>query len=113
LHAEQAVADYLFARGLTIVGTNVRVGRLEIDIIAVDGPAVAVIEVRTRGRSSWLRAFDSIDPRKQRRLRIAGERLWRDRFSRQQGLERMRFDVASVRFDERGGVFVEHVRGAF
>ena len=32
--AEAAVVDWMRARGMKIVGTNVRIGRLELDIIA-------------------------------------------------------------------------------
>ena len=76
--AELAVSDYVTARGCTILHSNLRVGRLEIDLVARDGPVVAVIEVRTRGASSWQRALDSVGPKKRARLRTAGDRLWRD-----------------------------------
>ena len=111
--AEAAVADYLSARGLEVLGTNVRVGRLEIDLLARDGVVIVVVEVRTRGPGSWVRALDSIDWRKRGRIRRAGERLWRDRFSRQRGVERMRFDCASVTFERTGAVLVEHIPAAF
>jgi putative endonuclease len=103
----------LIARGLEVIASNVRVGRLEVDLIARDGPVIAIVEVRTRGRSSWLRALDSVDARKRARLRQAGERLWRDRFSAEPEVERMRFDLASVTFAPGGEVIIEHVRAAF
>lgn len=70
--AEDAVAKYLIARGLEVVARNARVGRLEIDLIARDGPVIAVVEVRTRGPTSWQRALDSIDAQKRARIRRAG-----------------------------------------
>jgi putative endonuclease len=111
--AEDAVADYLRARGLDVIARNVRVGRLEIDLIARDGPVIVIVEVRTRGPSSYQRAFDSIDARKRARIRRAGESLWRTRFASNKSLERMRFDVASVTFTPDGEPVVEHVRAAF
>jgi putative endonuclease len=110
--AEDAVAAHLRALGLEVIGRNVRVGRLEIDLIARDGPVIAIVEVRTRGPTSFQRAFDSIDARKRARVRQAGETLWRTRFSADRGVERMRFDVASVAFTASGAV-VEHVKAAF
>lgn len=110
--AEDAVAAHLRALGLEVIGRNVRVGRLEIDLIARDGPVIAIVEVRTRGPTSFQRAFDSIDARKRARVRQAGEALWRTRFSADRGVERMRFDVASVTFTASGAV-VEHVKAAF
>jgi putative endonuclease len=91
---------------------NVRVGKLEIDVIARDGPVVVIVEVRTRGPGSYVRALDSIDARKRARVRRAGERLWRERFSRTPGLERMRFDAAAVTFLPSGEALVEHIRAA-
>lgn len=111
--AEDAVASYLVARGLEVLARNTRVGRLEIDLIARDGPVIAVIEVRTRGASSWQRALDSIDARKRARVRRAGERLWRERFASASGIERMRFDAASVTFLPGGGIDVEYVKAVF
>jgi putative endonuclease len=97
---------------MTIVGRNVRVSRLEIDLLAIDGPAVVVIEVRTRGEGSWVGPFDSIDWRKRRRLRAAGESLWRTRFKADKRLERMRFDLIAVDLSHAEPV-IEHVRAAF
>jgi putative endonuclease len=111
--AEAAVVEYLRAQGIEILGTNVRAGRLEVDVLARDGEVVIVVEVRTRGRGAWQRALDSIDGKKQMRLRHAGERLWRERFARRRDVMRMRFDCASVTFDESGAPVVEYVRAAF
>jgi putative endonuclease len=55
----------------------------------------------------------SIDHRKRARLRAAANRLWRDRYKRLAGIERVRFDVASVTFGDDGSVVVEHVAAAF
>lgn len=97
---------------MTVLGRNVRVGRLEIDILAVDGDAVVVIEVRTRGEGSWVGPFTSVDFRKRGRLRAAGESLWRSRFRHDLRLARMRFDLLAVSLDGPEPV-VEHVRAAF
>jgi putative endonuclease len=113
VRAEQAAADYLVACGVQVLASNVRVGRLEVDLITREGPVIAIVEVRTRGHGSWQRALDSVDFRKRARLRQAGERLWRDRFSAEPGVERMRFDVAAVTFAPGGEVLIEHVRSAF
>ena len=61
---------------------NLRVGRLELDVVAREGPVIAVVEVRTRGPGAWVRALDSVDAKKRARVRRAGERLWRERFAR-------------------------------
>jgi putative endonuclease len=98
--------------GFVILGRNVRTGRLEVDIVARDGPVVIVIEVRTRGEGAWVRPLDSVDWKKQRYLRRAGERLWRCRYKFDTTLERMRFDIIAVAFDG-DTARCEHVKAAF
>jgi putative endonuclease len=88
-------ADYLAAHGFTILGTNVRLGYLELDIVARKGPLAIILEVRTRGPGSFLSAFASVTGPKRRRLRVAALRLWR-RMKHDPTLDRIRVDVAAV-----------------
>ncbi len=111
--AESAVAEYLTLRGAAIVARNLRVGRLELDIVARDGPVVLVVEVRTRGPTSWTRALGSLDWQKRQRVRRAGERLWRMRYRSDASVDRMRFDAASVSFDRDGQALINYVKAAF
>ncbi len=111
--AERAVAAHLAAAGLEIIAVNLRVGRLELDIVARDGVVIAVVEVRSRGPGAWVRALDSVDAKKRARVRLAGERLWRERFAQDGRVERMRFDVAGVDLLPDGGARIEIVRAAF
>lgn len=103
---------HLEAEGLEILAVNLRVGRLELDVVARDGPVIVIVEVRVRGPGAWQRALDSIDAKKRARLRKAGERLWRERFARDARVERMRFDAAAVELSPDGGARVEIVRAA-
>lgn len=111
--AEDAAARHVESLGWTVLARNVRVSRLEIDLIAREGEVVVVIEVRTRGRGAWERALDSVGHRKRTRIRRAGETLWRTRFKRDASLQRMRFDLVSVDIDPERGLSIEHVRAAF
>src|SRR4051794_27680428 len=110
--AEDAAARSLVQSGLELLEKNLRVGRLEIDLVLRDGPVIVVVEVRTRGPGSWQRALDSIDEKKRARIRRAGERLWRERFAKDPSVERMRFDAAAVELLPDGGARVEHVKAA-
>jgi putative endonuclease len=110
--AEQAVAAFLLDRGCEIVATNLRVGRLELDIVAREGPVIAVVEVRSRGAGAWTSGLGSIDRQKRERIRRAGERLWDRRYKNDRSVERMRFDAASVTFED-GTPVVEYVPAAF
>lgn len=96
--AEEAVADYLRRSGFNIVARNLRIGRLEIDIVARRDELVLVVEVRTRSAGAWTTGLGSLSGAKRQRIRRAGQRLWRDRFKADPSIERMRFDAASVRF---------------
>jgi putative endonuclease len=111
--AERAVVAYLAERGYAIVATNLRVGRLELDIVATTGDTVVIVEVRTRGVTAWQTGLESLGATKVRRVRAAGERLWRERFSRDARVNRMRFDAAVVVFGREGDPVVEHVPAAF
>jgi len=96
--AELAVADCLFALGFDLLARNLRLGHLELDIVARKGPLLVVTEVRTRGPGSYLRSFESVTPLKRSRVIAAVDRLWRRRSSWMQDVQRVRIDVASVSF---------------
>jgi putative endonuclease len=110
--AEAAVAEYLECLGYTVVGCNVRLGRLELDIVAREGRTVVVVEVRTRSEHALTTGFGSIDRAKRERTRRAGERLWRERYRDDAGVDHLRFDAASVTF-EHGSPRVSYCRAAF
>jgi putative endonuclease len=111
--AEQAVAAHLEQRGFSVVAQNLRLGALELDVVARRGPLIVVVEVRTRGAGAWTTAFGSIDSKKRRRVRHAGERLWQRRYRNDSSVERMRFDAASVSFGADGSAEVEYAEAAF
>lgn len=97
--AESVVVQYLEHAGFAIVARNLRLGFLEIDIVARRASLIAVVEVRTRGASSWTSGFGSLTPAKRARIRRAGQRLWRDRYSNDPTVSQLRFDAACVHFD--------------
>jgi putative endonuclease len=72
--AEELVAVRLAAAGWTILARNVRVGRGELDIVALDpGPpaALAVVEVRWRRDRAFGLPEETVDWRKRRQVRLA------------------------------------------
>ncbi|HRI69573.1 MAG TPA: YraN family protein [Polyangium sp.] len=111
--AENAAANYFEHLGYRILARNLRVGRAEIDLLVQEEDVIVVVEVRTRGPGSYQRALDSITASKQRRLRTAGETLWRRRFLKDERVSRMRFDAVAVAFDDQDQPIIEHIRAAF
>lgn len=77
-HAEALVERRLDAMGWSVLGRQVRVGRLELDIVARDpGPParLVAVEVRWRAGRAFGSAEESVDWRKRQRLRSAIGRL--------------------------------------
>jgi putative endonuclease len=111
--AEEAVVALLRRDGYSIVATNLRLGALELDIVARRGPLIAIVEVRTRGAGAWTSGFGSVDWKKRRRVRRAGERLWQRRYRNDSTVERMRFDVASVQWSASGNAEIDYSIAAF
>ncbi len=93
---EAVVAAMLQDRGFTIVGRNVRVGRLEIDLIARRGRLLVVCEVRARTSDRLVAPAATVDPRKIGRIRRATARWLAEQ---RLGRIDVRFDVGAVVFD--------------
>lgn len=94
--AEQLVCDRLVGLGYAIVDRNVRVGRLEIDVIARQGNLMVFCEVRGRSSDAWMTPAQSIDAAKVKRIRQAAA-VWLK--NNRPSTSQVRFDVASVVFD--------------
>jgi putative endonuclease len=106
----EALAEaFLRARGYAIVGRNFRCRAGEIDLVALDGPVLVFVEVRSCRGDRAGTPLESVDARKRAQLaRVArhflAARGWHDREAR--------FDVVGIRFDADPPA-VEHVRAAF
>lgn len=76
LEAEEAAVLHLESRGYSILARNLRVGRNEIDILAVDPESrtVVIVEVKSRVGSSH-RPEERVDIAKQRAICSVAERL--------------------------------------
>jgi putative endonuclease len=107
--AEQLATEHLERRGFEIVGRNVRIGRLELDVIARRGSLLVVCEVRSRKSDRVMTPAQSVDYRKVAHVREAA-RLWLRQH--RTGTSQLRFDVASVLFDTPDGR-LNYLEGAF
>ena len=107
--AEQLACDHLLGQSFEIVARNVRLGRLEIDIVARRGRLLVFCEVRSRSSSYLMTPAQSIDRRKVQHLRQAAAQWLRTH--ELAGLQ-VRFDVASVLFEAPEGT-LNYLEGAF
>ncbi|MDE6116692.1 MAG: YraN family protein [Duncaniella sp.] len=64
---EKVARDYLLAQGYAIMGENVRIGNMEIDIIAMKDSSICFVEVKTRS-TDFKDAADAVDSRKRSRM---------------------------------------------
>ncbi|MGH8135978.1 MAG: YraN family protein [Steroidobacteraceae bacterium] len=92
--AEAAAARHLERIGYRILQNNFRARGGELDVIAMDGPALAIVEVRYRATDQYGGAAASITTDKRRRIIRAARAL----LATQPLLARLptRFDVVEV-----------------
>lgn len=106
----EAVAEaFLRERQYTIVARNYRCRAGEIDLVALDGPVLVFVEVRSRRGTLMGTPLESVDWRKQVQLARVAQHFLAARRCFDQAA---RFDVVGVRFD-REPPEIEHVLGAF
>ena len=107
---EQLAVDYLRSLGLRVVQRNWRCRYGELDVIAADDAAGAVVfvEVKTRTSDRFGGVEQAVSPQKVRRLRrLAG--LW---LAAQDGnWSQVRIDVVGVRIGRCRTPEISHVRG--
>jgi len=65
---EDRAARYLVANGYELLSRNWRCREGEIDIVALEGDRIVVVEVKARRSEAFGHPFEAIDPRKRRRL---------------------------------------------
>lgn len=114
---EDLVAARLGAAGWTVLARNVRLGRDELDLVAVDPHPVAslvVVEVRRRGRRDFGLPEETLDRRKRMALRRAiAALLVAAELPDGRPLPRLplRVDLVAIDHGPDGGVSIRHHRG--
>ena len=73
--SERAAAKYLRRLGYRILAANLADQRGEIDLLALDGETIVVVEVRSTSQRDPQIAADSVNYPKQKRLTEANLRL--------------------------------------
>ncbi len=68
LHAEQHACDFLLVKGFTLIQKNFSCYHGEIDLIMRDQDHIVFVEVRSRNRSDFGNALESISLTKRKKL---------------------------------------------
>lgn len=65
---ENQASRYLRSRGLRVLEARYRCRFGELDLVCMDGESLVIVEVRARGRGSLVRAAETVDAGKRRKL---------------------------------------------
>lgn len=103
---ERYAARYLRRRGYVVLTRNWRSGRHELDIVALRGRVLVIIEVKTRSEGAWVGGMASVDERKRGALRAATRKFVRRMHPPPEALQ---FDVVEVWLCNSGGFRVSHL----
>jgi putative endonuclease len=117
--AEDAAASYLVAAGWSILARNLRIGRDELDIVALEpgrSPTIVVVEVRSHTVARFGSPLESVDAGKVTRLYRAAFALHRHGHARlpagSASLPGWRVDLLALHGDPASGWTVDcHLRG--
>ncbi|MCT9009966.1 YraN family protein [Streptomyces sp. NPDC054766] len=110
VYGEELAARRLTGTGMTILARNWRCGRTgEIDIVARDGDALVVCEVKTRRAGAFQHPMAAVTAAKALRLRGLAERWLQEHGGAPPG--GVRIDLIGILIPERGAPVVEHARG--
>jgi putative endonuclease len=112
-HGEDLAVCHLRRGGLEILDRNWRstgLVRGELDVVARDGPALVICEVKTRSGAGFGLPAEAVSSAKQARIRRLA-RCWLEADGRR--WDEIRFDVVAVLCPPGAPVSIEHLRGVF
>ena len=90
---EDYTADYLINRGMKIIARNFRRKGGELDIVALDGDELVIVEVKTRKFGSLTEGIEAITFTKRKNIVLTAVKFLGENDIEFSG---MRFDVAEV-----------------
>ncbi|MHB8170855.1 MAG: YraN family protein [Thermincolia bacterium] len=108
---EEEACNYLLLRGYELLVRNFRCKLGELDVVARDGETLVFIEVRSRGTDNFGMAEESVDWRKQQKLRRMAQYYMVNELQREADC---RFDVVTVKYGKGNNVeSIKLYQGAF
>ncbi|MBL7712324.1 MAG: YraN family protein [Chitinophagaceae bacterium] len=91
-NGELLAVNFLKNKGFSVLETNWRSGKKEIDIIAESGDCIVFIEVKTRSSSLFGYPEEAVTAQKKALLKAAAE----DYFEQKACTKPIRFDIISI-----------------
>ena len=107
-YGERVAERVLLDAGMTVLARNWRCSDGEIDLVARDGDALVVCEVKTRTSTAFGVPAEAVGVAKADRLRRLALRWLAESGAHP---PEIRFDVVSVLVGGRGAARAEHLRG--
>lgn len=106
---EQLARDFLIAKDYQILEQNWVCGHKEIDLIAMDGKELVIVEVKTRRVTFLVEPEETVDKYKQRFL------IWAaNAYVERNNLDvDVRFDIVAIVIDKNNEHRIEHIENAF
>lgn len=108
---EQVAAKYLEAKGYIIKDRDYRIGKRDLDIVAINdtGDVLVIVEVKTRTDNMAIDPILAVNEAKMRNLAIAT-----NAYVKQKAIDaEIRFDIISVVGIDENHCTVEHIEDAF
>ena len=108
---EDEAALYLEGEGYVIIDRDWKIGKRDLDILALspDGKTLVVVEVKTRSGDDYQRPEEAVDGRKMRNLTIAANAY----VKKHQVEKELHFDIISVVGVGHQVKCLEHLKDAF
>lgn len=109
---EAIAAHFLEQHGYHIVTRNWRSNRGELDLVAIDGPTLVIVEVRTRRGAALGSAEESVTRTKQQRLARLAQHYLATADAGQPWHGPWRIDVIAIHLDRHNLATVNHIVSA-
>jgi len=107
---EEAAVKELKKRKYTILETNYRSRRAEVDKIARQGGVLVFVKEKARKKNTGQNPFEAVGPLKQKKI-IEAAKIYM--MKKNMSKTYVRFDVVGVVFDEDGSLKTEIIKDAF
>jgi putative endonuclease len=108
-YGERLAARYLVESGMQILDRNWRCDQGEIDIVALDGTCLVIVEVKTRRTLAFGSPVEAVTAVKAARLRRLAACWLTDHRSLVDSIADVRIDVIGVLRPPRGPAQIEHL----